>query len=72
MCDIGYHICPECQDEIKCYQSEYECATTAHLEWICERCEYWMEELQREDDNRRERQEWEQREWERLYGKYSS
>ncbi len=68
MCEIGYHICPQCQDEIKCYQHDSECESLNQSSWACENCEYWQEELHREDTRKRERIEWETQEWERLYG----
>lgn len=67
MCSIGYHICPDCQDEYKCDQPNSECPVLNNYNGPCARCEHWIDEHEREilkDERRR----WEQDQWIRDHG----
>ncbi len=66
MCTIGYHNCPACQEETKCYQPDYECDNW--LPTLCEKCEYWQEELEKDEQRKHEQMMWERERWESEYG----
>jgi hypothetical protein len=63
MCDIGYHHCPQCGDEINCELSNAECDRINHYEYPCDKCEYWDEENAKEMELD-ERRRWEQAQYE--------
>lgn len=67
MCQLAYHNCPACQEEVQCEQSNYECPYQNSLDWICSKCEWWINEERRADE-RYERLMLERKEWEQNNG----
>lgn len=69
MCNQGYHNCSICGEEIKCYQSNSECAEFNGFQGQpCEKCEYWQEELERDEQEKEQRR----REYEyEIWGEYN-
>lgn len=60
MCSMGFHNCPACGEEYKCDQNNSECPVKNGYDAACEKCEYWQNELEREDyEKELERKEWE-------------
>lgn len=65
MCSIGYHTC-ECGEEYSCHQQNSECSAINGYGELCSKCEYWAEEIKR-DEEKDARRKWEQEEWERQF-----
>lgn len=68
MCSIGYHNCPTCGEEISCYQPDYECSVMNNLNYPCEKCEYWMEELHKEEERKATWEQEQRKRWAEEYG----
>lgn len=60
MCRLFTHTCPACGEEYRCDQNNSECPVLNGYEAVCSKCEYWSEELEREDKER----EWNRERWE--------
>lgn len=61
MCSIGFHLCCSCDEEVKCDQPNSECPEfNGFPGQPCEKCEFWSDELRRDDMERDlERKRWE-------------
>lgn len=61
MCSLGYHVCPSCQEEYHCEQSNSECPVKNGYDTQCQKCDYWQEEIEREEyEKDLERKRWEE------------
>lgn len=59
MCSLGYHECPSCGEQYHCDQPNSECQVKAGFDTPCEKCNYWSEEIAREDyEKDLERERW--------------
>ena len=63
MCELGYHVCPDCGEEFKCTQSDSECPALVGYEEPCAKCEWWMEQVHSEQE-KHDRMMWEREQWE--------
>lgn len=56
MCDLQYHVCPNCGEELNCYQSNTSCPEfNGQRSLPCEQCEYWLAEVEREEERRQKK-----------------
>jgi hypothetical protein len=63
MCDLWWHACPECGEEIKCYLPNHECSEFNGLVGQhCGKCEEYYQEIAK-DQTRREQQAQQDYEW---------
>lgn len=70
MCDLGYHRCPSCDDEMQCSLPNSDCDGLGMYEsQPCGKCEWYISE-QRKEDERYERMMHERDEWAKEYGQY--
>ena len=67
MCELGFHNCPACQEEYKCDQPNSECPTMNHYDGPCNKCEYWIDESEREAEREEERN-WQRAQWIKDHG----
>ena len=67
MCRLGFHNCPTCGEEYKCDQPNSECPILNNYDGPCQKCEYWQEELERDEEAKYERMMWERDQWMQEY-----